>query len=98
MTTQQSFGFNEDAPLWIERVLADLQNVCAVHIGTTLDGGACAICELEESLMAQPTTIHNPYLARVAETDPGVYTALAAEPEPEYGWADAITGLPIDVP
>jgi hypothetical protein len=86
MTTQQSFGFNEDAPLWIERVLADLQNVCAVHIGTTLDGGNCAICDLEARLMDGHSAATETEFSRVNES------------EPEYGWTDAITGLPIDVP
>jgi hypothetical protein len=41
----------EDASDRIESLLIQ---VCPVHPGTTCDGGECAICDLEERLMAIP--------------------------------------------
>jgi hypothetical protein len=44
---QYVLALPEPASERLERLLAQL---CPVHIGTTLDGGNCAMCEVEAAL------------------------------------------------
>jgi hypothetical protein len=42
----------EPADPYVEALLAG--EVCPVHVGTTLDGGVCAVCELDARLPWAP--------------------------------------------
>ena len=46
----------------------ELPETCPVHVGTTLDGGDCAMCRLEEQAMRRPYPSHRatPLLDRLA--------------------------------
>jgi hypothetical protein len=55
----------EPAPEYVEALLAGL--VCPLHVGTTLDGGVCAICEVEAGVTGEtgltrglPTSVAQP--------------------------------------
>lgn len=57
---QGKLSLPEPASEHIERLLAQ---VCPIHIGTTLDGGPCPMCELEN----RPAPVTSPWVRRAAE-------------------------------